>query len=235
MLRLSLMSSNSLKHLAIIMDGNGRWAKAKGLKRTAGHEQGSEVIRDISIYCANQQEIESVTFYAFSTENWKRPKYEVDFLMRLLKKYLQQELPTYQKHNIKFKAIGNIDEFSPSLQRLIEEIEQKTKNNTALTQVMALNYGSRYELSQAINKIIKSGKKDVTPDDISDALQTPYSDIDLLIRTSGEKRLSNFLLWQVSYAELYFSDTLWPDFTSSELASIIDEFKSRTRKFGGLK
>jgi undecaprenyl diphosphate synthase len=118
---------------------------------------------------------------------------------------------------------------------LIEEIEQKTKNNTALTQVMALNYGSRYELSQAINKIIKSGKTDVTPDDISDALQTPYSDIDLLIRTSGEKRLSNFLLWQISYAELYFSDTLWPDFTSIELASIIDEFKSRTRKFGGLK
>ena len=227
--------SNVLKNLAIIMDGNGRWAKAKGFRRTVGHEKGSEVIRDISIFCANDQEIENVTFYAFSTENWKRPKYEVDFLMKLLKRYLQKELPTYQEYNIRFKAIGNIKEFSTPLQDMIKHIEEETKNNTALTQVMALNYGSRYEITDAVNKLIASGKQQVTSDDISEALQTPYSDIDLLIRTSGEQRISNFLLWQISYSELYFTDTLWPDFTSNELESIIYQFKQRTRKFGGLK
>jgi len=227
--------SNVLKNLAIIMDGNGRWATSKGLRRTVGHEKGSEVIRDISIYCSYHEEIESVTFYAFSTENWKRPKYEVDFLMKLLKRYLQKELPTYQEYNIKFKAIGNIQEFSKPLQDMISHIEEETKNNTALTQVMALNYGSRYEITDAVNKLISSGKRDITSDDISNALQTPYSDIDLLIRTSGEERISNFLLWQISYSELYFTDTLWPDFTSNELESIIYQFKQRTRKFGGLK
>ena len=227
--------SNVLKNLAIIMDGNGRWATSKGLRRTVGHEKGSEVIRDISIYCSYHEEIESVTFYAFSTENWKRPKYEVDFLMKLLKRYLQKELPTYQEYNIRFKAIGNIQEFSTPLQDMIKHIEEETKNNTALTQVMALNYGSRYEITDAVNKLIASGKQQVTSDDISEALQTPYSDIDLLIRTSGEQRISNFLLWQLSYAELYFTDTLWPDFTSNELESIIYQFKQRTRKFGGLK
>ena len=227
--------SNILKNLAIIMDGNGRWATSKGLRRTVGHEKGSEVIRDISIYCSYHEEIESVTFYAFSTENWKRPKYEVDFLMKLLKRYLQKELPTYQEYNIKFKAIGNIQEFSKPLQDMISHIEEETKNNTALTQVMALNYGSRYEITDAVNKLISSGKRDITSDDISNALQTPYSDIDLLIRTSGEERISNFLLWQISYSELYFTDTLWPDFTSNELESIIYQFKQRTRKFGGLK
>jgi len=176
-----------------------------------------------------------VTFYAFSTENWKRPKYEVDFLMKLLKRYLQKELPTYQEYNIRFKAIGNIKEFSTPLQDMIKHIEEETKNNTALTQVMALNYGSRYEITDAVNKLIASGKQQVTSDDISEALQTPYSDIDLLIRTSGEQRISNFLLWQISYSELYFTDTLWPDFTSNELESIIYQFKQRTRKFGGLK
>ena len=217
------------------MDGNGRWATSKGLRRTVGHEKGSEVIRDISIYCSYHEEIESVTFYAFSTENWKRPKYEVDFLMKLLKRYLQKELPTYQEYNIKFKAIGNIKEFSTPLQDMIKHIEEETKNNTALTQVMALNYGSRYEITDAVNTLIQQGKTKVTVDDISNALQTPYSDIDLLIRTSGEERISNFLLWQISYSELYFTDTLWPDFTSNELESIIYQFKQRTRKFGGLK
>jgi undecaprenyl diphosphate synthase len=227
--------SNILKNLAIIMDGNGRWATSKGLRRTVGHEKGSEVIRDISIYCSYHEEIESVTFYAFSTENWKRPKYEVDFLMKLLKSYLQKELPTYQKYNIRFKAIGNLKEFSESLQDMIRHIEEETRHNTALTQVMALNYGSKYEITDTINQLISNGKKEITSDDISNALQTPYSDIDLLIRTSGEQRISNFLLWQLSYAELYFTDTLWPDFTSNELESIIYQFKQRTRKFGGLK
>jgi undecaprenyl diphosphate synthase len=229
------MNNNPLKHLAIIMDGNGRWATSKGYARTVGHEKGSEVIRDISIYCSHHQEIESVTFYAFSTENWKRPKYEVDFLMKLLERYLQKELPTYQEYNIKFKAIGNLEEFSKSLQEKIKYIEEQTKNNTALTQVMALNYGARYEITDAVNRCIKDGKTDITQEDISNYLQTPYSDIDLLIRTSGEQRVSNFLLWQLSYSELYFTDTLWPDFTHQELESIIYQYKQRVRKFGGLK
>jgi undecaprenyl diphosphate synthase len=229
------MNNNPLKHLAIIMDGNGRWATSKGLKRTVGHEKGAEVIRDISIYCANHSEIKSVTFYAFSTENWKRPKFEVDFLMKLLGKYLDNELQTYQQNNIKFIAIGNTQEFSLSLQQKIKSIEKQTQNNTSLTQVMALNYGARYEITDAVNKCIIQGKTKLSVDDISNALQTPYSDIDLLIRTSGEQRISNFLLWQLSYSELYFTDTLWPDFTHQELESIICQYKQRVRKFGGLK
>ena len=229
------MNNNPLKHLAIIMDGNGRWATSKGYKRTVGHEKGSEVIRDISIFCSHHYEIESVTFYAFSTENWKRPKYEVDFLMKLLERYLQKELPTYQEYNIRFKAIGKLNEFSSSLQEKIKYIEEQTKNNTSLTQVMALNYGARYEITDAVNRCIAQGKTKLSVDDISNALQTPYSDIDLLIRTSGEQRISNFLLWQLSYSELYFTDTLWPDFTHQELESIIYQYKQRVRKFGGLK
>ena len=227
------MSSNKLKHLAIIMDGNGRWAEQRGLNRTKGHEAGAEIIRDITTYCANHTNIESATFYAFSTENWKRPKLEVDFLMRLLDKYLKNELNTYQEHNICFKAIGNISEFSKSLQQRINETEELTKNNTNLTQILALNYGGRAEITVAVNSLIREGKKSLTEKDISSALQTPYSDIDLLIRTSGEERISNFLLWQLSYSEFYFTETLWPDFKTLELNQIIEDYKHRTRRFGG--
>jgi len=228
------MTDTPLQHLAVIMDGNGRWAKERGLKRTKGHEQGAEVIRDITTYCANHPTIKSVTFYAFSTENWKRPKLEVDFLMKLLDRYLKNELETYQRDNVRFQAIGNIGEFSKALQKRIYQTQKATKENTKLTQVLALNYGGRAEITQAVNRLISEGKKEVTEEEISAALQTPYSDIDLLIRTSGEERISNFLLWQLSYAELYFSPTLWPDFTTEELDRIIHNYTQRTRRFGGL-
>ncbi|HEY9190473.1 MAG TPA: polyprenyl diphosphate synthase [Sulfurovum sp.] len=229
------MTENSIKHLAIIMDGNGRWAKERGLKRTKGHEAGAEVIRDITTYCAAHKSIETATFYAFSTENWKRPKLEVEFLMKLLEKYLQKELETYQAHNIRFQAIGDITAFSAPLQDRIKNTEELTKHNTSLTQLLALNYGGRAEITSAVNTLIAEGRSSVTEEDISAALQTPYSDIDLLIRTSGEERISNFLLWQISYSELYFTPTLWPDFTSGELNQIIQNFEQRTRRFGGLK
>jgi undecaprenyl diphosphate synthase len=228
------MSKPTLKHLAVIMDGNGRWAKERGLKRVKGHEKGAETIRGITTYCAAHKSIETATFYAFSTENWKRPKMEVEFLMKLLDRYLQNELETYQKHGVRFQAIGNISEFSTALQQRIIETEALTKENKNLTQILALNYGGRAEITYAVNKLIKEGKKSVTEEDISNALQTPYSDIDLLVRTSGEERISNFLLWQLSYAEFYFSPTLWPDFTPEELDDIVTQFEQRNRRFGGI-
>jgi undecaprenyl diphosphate synthase len=228
------MSKNQLKHLAIIMDGNGRWAKERGLKRTKGHEKGAEAIRGITTYCAAHESIETATFYAFSTENWKRPKIEVEFLMKLLDKYLKNELKTYQKHSVRFKAIGNISQFSKALQKRIRETEELTKNNKNLTQILALNYGGRAEILDTVNRLIQNGKKELTEEDISSELQTPYSDIDLLIRTSGEQRISNFLLWQLSYSELFFTKTLWPDFTSEELDNIINNYNTRHRRFGGL-
>ncbi len=228
------MTKSSLKHLAIIMDGNGRWAKQRGFKRTKGHEVGAETIREITTYCAKQTSIESATFYAFSTENWKRPKLEVEFLMKLLDRYLKNELKTYQEYGIRFKAIGKIDEFSDALQKRIKETEELTKNNSNLTQILALNYGGRAEITSAVNSLIKKGKEILTENDISSALQTPYTDIDLLIRTSGEERISNFLLWQLSYSEFYFSPTLWPDFKADELHKIIEDYEQRTRRFGGV-
>jgi len=228
------MSNTPIKHLAIIMDGNGRWAKNRGLPRTKGHEAGAETIREITTYCASHISIETATFYAFSTENWKRPKLEVEFLMKLLDTYLKNELATYQKHGIRFKAIGCLDHFSKSLQKRIAKTEELTKTNTNLTQILALNYGGRSEITFAVNKLMAEGKTSVTEKEISAALQTPYTDIDLLIRTSGEQRLSNFLLWQLSYAEFNFTPTLWPDFNAKELHEIILDFEQRTRRFGGL-
>jgi len=228
------MNETNLRHLAIIMDGNGRWAKARGSRRTKGHEAGAEVIREITTYCASHQEIETVTFYAFSTENWKRPKLEVEFLMKLLDSYLKNELKTYQAHNIRFQAIGQIDTFSHALQKRIKETEDLTKNNSSLTQVLALNYGGRAEIVSTVNHLIEKGKMVLNEEDISTHLQTPYSDVDLLIRTSGEERISNFLLWQLSYSEFYFSQTLWPDFTAKELEDIISQYKKRIRRFGGI-
>ena len=216
------------------MDGNGRWAQQRGLNRTKGHEKGAEIIRHVTTYCAKHPTIETVTFYAFSTENWKRPKLEIDFLMRLLDRYLQKELETYQKNNVKFQVIGNIEAFSPKLQKRIKITEEATANNTDLIHVLALNYGGRAEIVHAVNTLIAKGKEYITEEDISSALQTPYSDIDLLIRTSGEERVSNYLLWQISYAEFYFTPTLWPDFTTQELDSIVTDFEQRTRRFGGL-
>ena len=229
------MSKNILKHLAIIMDGNGRWAAKRNLQRTRGHEQGIEQIRDITTYCATHKTIETVTFYAFSTENWKRPKLEVNFLMKLLDKYLQQELKIYQKLDTRFQAIGDIKKLSKNLQKRIQEVEELTKNNKSLTQILALNYGGRAEITSTVNTLIAQGKKEITEYDISESLQTPYSDIDLLIRTSGEERISNFLLWQLSYSEFYFTPTFWPDFSGKELDEIIQNYENRTRRFGSVE
>ncbi|MCO4846104.1 MAG: di-trans,poly-cis-decaprenylcistransferase [Sulfurovum sp.] len=228
------MSNTPIKHLAIIMDGNGRWAKNRGLSRTKGHEAGAETIREITTYCASHISIETATFYAFSTENWKRPKLEVEFLMKLLDSYLKNELDTYQKHGVRFKAIGCLHQFSKSLQQRIAKTEELTKTNTNLTQILALNYGGRSEITSAVNKLMAEGKTSVTEKEISAALQTPYTDIDLLIRTSGEQRLSNFLLWQLSYSEFNFTPTLWPDFSAKELDEIILDFEQRNRRFGGV-
>ena len=216
------------------MDGNGRWAKQRGLNRTKGHEKGAEIIRDVTTYCAKHPSIETVTFYAFSTENWKRPKLEVEFLMKLLDRYLQKELDTYQKNNVRFMAIGKLEAFSSKLQQRIKLTEETTKKNTDLIHILALNYGGRAEITTAVNRLIAQGRTEVSEADISASLQTPYSDIDLLIRTSGEERVSNYLLWQISYAEFYFTETLWPDFTTVELDEIITDFEQRTRRFGGL-
>ena len=225
--------SNILRHLAIIMDGNGRWANERGLRRTKGHEAGAEVVREITKYCVNHTEIKTLTLYAFSTENWKRPKIEIDFLMHLLEKYVTKERETYMKNNIRFEVIGDISPFSQKLKDTIEKTRKMTKANRELTQILALNYGSRDEIVRAVKRCIDNGME-VTEKSIGNHLDTPYSDIDLMIRTSGEMRLSNFLLWQMSYAEMFFTDTYWPDFTTSELGDIIDRFKQRERKFGGI-
>jgi len=223
-------------HLAIIMDGNGRWAKSKGKTRTEGHKKGAEVVKEITTYCANNPEIKYLTLYAFSTENWKRPKMEVEFLMKLLDNWLKKELDTYIKNEVKFEVIGDISKFSKKLQNRINLTKEKTKHFSKLTQVLALNYGSRDEITRAIKRLCNKNEE-ITEENISKNLDTGIyniPDVDLLIRTSGEIRLSNFLLWQVAYAEMFFTKTLWPDFTTKELEEIIQEFEKRERRFGGI-
>ncbi len=224
---------NKLKHLAIIMDGNGRWAKKRGLIRTKGHEQGANTIRDITQYCTNHPTIETLTLYAFSTENWKRPKYEVEFLMKLLDRWLKKELKTYQEFGVKFETVGDIEGFSPKLQETIASVKAKTAHHTNVTQILALNYGSREEIAKAASRLASRGEE-ITEKSLGEELNTPYTEVDLMIRTSGEQRLSNFLLWQLSYAEFFFTETLWPDFTPEELDKIIEEYLHRNRRFGGV-
>jgi undecaprenyl diphosphate synthase len=219
-------------HLAIIMDGNGRWAQKRGLKRIEGHKKGAEVVRDITTYCAKNEEIKTLTLYAFSTENWKRPKMEVDFLMNLLDTYLKKELNTYIKNDIKFDVIGDISKFSTKLIKRIEKTKEATKNNKRLTQILALNYGGRDEIIRAVKKLVQN-KEEITEENLQKNLDLKFN-IDLLIRTSGEIRISNFLLWQIAYAEMFFTPTLWPDFTSKELDKILKDFKKRERRFGGI-
>ena len=228
-----MSESNFPKHIAIIMDGNGRWAKERGLKRTAGHEEGAKVVRNITIHCAKLG-VRYLTLYAFSTENWSRPKLEVEYLMKLLEKYLRNELETFLQNNIRFKAIGDLSKFSKSLQNTIKEIEKKTANNKGLTQVLALNYGSKDEILRAVKKL-NERNLEINEKNFESCLDTAgFSEVDLLIRTSGEIRLSNYLLWQNAYAEMFFTSTLWPDFTSNELNDIIDDFNKRQRRFGGI-
>ncbi|MCX5773569.1 MAG: di-trans,poly-cis-decaprenylcistransferase [Fusobacteria bacterium] len=224
----------SLQHIAIIMDGNGRWAENQGYKRIKGHTKGAEVVRNITTYCA-EIGIKYLTLYAFSTENWKRSSEEVAFLMELLATYLKKELKTYMKNNIRFQVIGDLSKFSLSLQKQINKCINETKNNSALTQILALNYGSRDEIIRAIKRIPQDAIASLNEaifESYLDTQDTPP--VDLLIRTSGEERISNFLLWQIAYAEFYFTPVLWPDFTENILEDAISVFNSRERRFGGM-
>ena len=223
---------NKALHVAIIMDGNGRWAENRGEKRVKGHEKGAKVVREITQFCSKHKEIERLTLYAFSTENWKRPRLEVEFLMKLLEQYLKNELEEYIKNNVRFEAIGDLRAFSKSLQKLIKKVEEKTIHCDGLVQSLALNYGSHDEILRAVNQL-KNEKKDITEEMFSNTLDCK-DQVDIMIRTGGDHRISNFLLWQLSYAELFFIDTLWPDFNAEELGKIIDQFNIRERRFGGL-
>jgi len=226
---------HSLKHIAIIMDGNGRWAKKQGfLKRIKGHEVGATRVREITIHASNIG-LEYLTLYAFSTENWKRPEAEVSFLMTLLDRYLENELSLFLENNIRFDTIGDLSKLSIALQERIADTKEKTAHFTGLTQVLAINYGSRDEMIRAINRAIKEGKE-VDEKSFNAFLDTQnMPPVDIMIRTGGDKRLSNYLLWQCAYSELFFTETLWPDFESDELDSIINNFTTIERRFGGLK
>ncbi len=224
--------NNLPSHIAIIMDGNGRWAQIQGKNRTYGHEKGSEIVRTVTTYCAQNPEVNQLTLYAFSTENWKRPKIEVEFLMKLLERYLKSELQTYLDNNVRFQTIGDLTTFSSSLQKVIQNVVNETKNCTGLTQNLALNYGGRDEIVRAAN-VLSAANLPITHDSLTDALDSS-DDVDLLIRTGGDHRISNFMLWQSAYAELFFTDTLWPEFGVDELEKIILKFKKIERRFGGV-
>lgn len=220
------------KHIGIIMDGNGRWAKKRALPRSAGHKAGAEVFRTISKECGRLG-IEYVTFYAFSTENWKRPKEEVNALMSLFKDYLlEAKADVTQSGNIRLKFIGEREGLSDSLLQLMDEAEEETAQHTGTTVYLAINYGGRQEIVSAVNKLISQGKDKITEDDISSQVYTT-PECDLIIRPSGEQRLSNFLLWQAAYSEFWYSDVLWPDFKVDDLHSALREFEKRNRRFGG--
>ncbi len=227
------------KHIGIIMDGNGRWAKKRMLPRNMGHKKGAEVFQDITRYC-NELGLESVTFYAFSTENWKRPAEEVNGIMSLLKEYLIKAFD-YEKENNKVVFLGDKSAFSGELLELMLDIEEKTKDRTGMTLNIALNYGARNEIVHAtknIAQMVKNGEIDIDDIDeqlVSDNLYTKgQPDPDFILRPSGEKRISNFLLWQIAYSEFVYMDVLWPDFTRKDLDDAIIEFNRRNRRFGGV-
>ncbi|MGV9004970.1 isoprenyl transferase [Flavobacterium sp.] len=226
------------KHLAIIMDGNGRWAKKQGLLRALGHERGTKSVKVTVETCAKLG-IENLTLYAFSTENWNRPKLEVDTLMKLLISSLKKELETLQKNNICLNTIGNIELLPSKAKNELLTVIEKTKNNTRMTLTLALSYGAREELLNAIKKISDKVKNNIISiDSIDESIinQHLYThnlpDVDLVIRTSGEHRISNFLLWQIAYAEFYFTDVLWPDFKEDDLYEAIISYQKRERRFG---
>ncbi|WP_300744211.1 di-trans,poly-cis-decaprenylcistransferase [Helicobacter sp. UBA3407] len=222
-------------HLALIMDGNGRWAKQHLKPRIFGHKEGAKKIREITEFCAKSG-IKYLSLYAFSTENWKRPKAEVEYLMKLLGEYLVKERQTYLESNIVFKSIGDISKLSLELQQEIKSLETQTQAEcNGLTQILALNYGSKEELMRTFMILRQKQECEINEESIAQALDTSgIPDVDMLVRTGGEMRLSNFLLWQSAYAELFFTQTLWPSFSAQELESMIAEFYQRNRRFGGL-
>ncbi|MFH0826414.1 MAG: isoprenyl transferase [Candidatus Omnitrophota bacterium] len=231
---------NLPRHVAIIMDGNGRWAKEKGLPRTAGHREGIKRVREI-VKAAAKRGIEVVTFFAFSTENWSRPKKEVDMLIRSLKFFLDREVKELNKNNVRLKIVGRLAPIPESLLKKVREAEHLTQENTGITMVLALNYGSRQEILDAAKKFAGQVlSQEVTIDDLNEERFSQYlytaglPDPDLLIRTSGEMRISNFLLWQLSYAELYFPKKYWPDFKEEELSRALEAYQKRERRFGGI-
>lgn len=231
---------NLPKHIGVIMDGNGRWAKKRGLPRSAGHSAGAESLKKIVTEC-NKIGIKYITVYAFSTENWKRPKDEVDYLMNLLMDYLVNAETTLAGENVVIKAIGSRAELSRELQEQIIKTEEFTKNNSGIIMNIALNYGSREEIIKAVKEIsedVKDNKiavSDIDANTISEHLYTKSQpDPDLIIRTSGEERISNFLLWQLAYSELYFCQKLWPDFKTNDLYEAIIEYQKRNRRYGGV-
>jgi undecaprenyl diphosphate synthase len=228
------------RHVAIIMDGNGRWAKARRLPRLAGHRAGAEAVRRL-LRASNKLGIECVTLYAFSSENWKRPEEEINDLTGLMKQFIRSELEEIHQANIRLRIIGDHHAFEPEAARMVDEAVAKTAGNTGSTLVVALNYGSQDELARVARKLAAqaaAGELDpavITPELIEAQLDTAgLPPLDLLIRTSGEQRLSNFLLWQAAYAELYFTDTLWPDFDEAALAAAVESFSRRERRYGGL-
>lgn len=228
------------QHIGIIMDGNGRWAKKRGLPRSAGHSAGAESLKKIITY-ANKLGVKYITVYAFSTENWKRPKEEVDYLMNLLLSYLRDAEKSLAGENVVIRAIGSRKELSEEIREQIIKTEEFTSKNTGIVMNIALNYGGREEITNAVKEICREVKNAETDIDkiseqtIENRLYTAgQPDVDLLIRTSGEQRLSNFMLWQVSYAEMWFTDKLWPDFKPRDLRQAIIDFQNRGRRFGGV-
>lgn len=233
-----LNKDNLPNHIAIIMDGNGRWAKKQGKKRIFGHKNGSDSVKEVVKECA-QIGIKNLTLYAFSTENWKRPKLEVEMLMKLLVSSLKKELKTLIKNNIRLNAIGNLNELPNSTQKELSDVIGKTKNNNRMTLTLALSYGSRDELKNVVKELCNKVKNNIiSVENIDESIINNHlythdlPDVDLLIRTSGEHRISNFLLWQIAYAELYFTDILWPDFKKEHLLQAIMNYQNRERRFG---
>ena len=226
------------KHVAIIMDGNGRWAKDKGMTRVFGHKNALTAVRQ-TLEAAGELKVRYITLYAFSTENWKRPKFEIDALMSLLISSLKKELPTFQENKIKVNAIGNIENLPKTAQKTLLDVTQKTKSNNEMTLTFALSYGSREEIVNAIKNISKKvvnkelDLEKIDENTINNHLYTfNLPNVDLLIRTSGEQRISNFLLWQIAYAELYFTNILWPDFRQEHFYDAIIDYQNRERRFG---
>ena len=236
------IDSNAIpKHVAIIMDGNGRWAKRRGMPRSMGHRAGADVLKQIVI-AADDIGIRALTVYGFSTENWKRPEQEVSLLMALIKEYLNNNVKYMHEHNVRIRFIGYIGALSEELQQIIRDAELLTQNNTGLTLQLAINYGGRDEIVRTIRDITSSVKAgtittdDITEDYVSSQLFTKeFSDVDLLIRPSSDFRISNFLLWQLAYAEFWFTYLHWPDFTKETLLEAVAAYQKRERRFGGLR